>query len=92
MSPLINLFLGASLAGLDLWGLKVFAGSIGRKTTGLKRALLFVFLIGKFGLLAGAIVLAIGRPWFSPAWFAAGLGAPFLVYLLKEAGKNARTS
>jgi hypothetical protein len=87
-----NLFFGALLAGLDLWGLRIFASSIGRKTSTLKKALLVVFLMGKFGLLAGAILLLRDRPWFSPAWFAAGLGVPFVMYLFKETGKHARTS
>ena len=79
MSVVANIFFGALLSSLDLWGLRIFASSIGRKTSALKKALLFVFLLGKFGLLAGAILLLKDRPWFSPAWFAAGLGVPFAV-------------
>ena len=88
MNKALSLIAGAVLAGLDLWGLRWFASSLGKKSSNLARLLLVVFLLGKFGALAGAILVLKTQLWFEVWGFAAGLGIPFAGFFVLEAGKK----
>jgi len=88
VSPSLSFIAAAALASLDLAGLRWFALSIGKKTSGLVKGLMALFLMAKFGLLALAVWLMKDRAWFSGAWFAGGLGLPFLIYFVWEIRKH----
>ena len=88
MSPSLSFLAAAALAGLDLAGLRWFALSIGKKTSGLVKGLMALFLMAKFGLLALAVWLMKDRAWFAANWFAAGLGLPFALYFVWEVRKH----
>ncbi len=88
MNPSLSLIAAAALSGLDLAGLRWFALSIGKKTSGLVKALMALFLMAKFALLALAVYFMKDRAWFSAPWFAVGLGLPFALYFAWEVRKH----
>lgn len=92
MNSALSLLTGAALAGLDLLGLSWFAKSLGKQATGLARGLMLLFLFGKFGVLALAILAVKNRAWFELYWFAGGLGLPFLAFFILESKKHVNVS
>lgn len=81
----LSFFSGLVLALADLLGLKLFVESIGRKSSALKQAGLFLFLILKFGVLAVLILWISRRVWFGPKELVVGLITPFAFFAVWQA-------
>jgi hypothetical protein len=84
MSPIIFFAAGLALAVLDLLGLWAFVRSLMGNPRPWLKALLFVFVIGKFGVLAVCIRWLSRQNGFNSKALLLGLLLPFVFFMAFE--------
>ncbi len=87
----ISFAFGFTLAALDLWGLSTLVRALGRDQAAWLKVLLLAFVMGHFGVLAGAIWWLSQQPYFNAPGTAAGLFVPFAGIVALEIRRKKKT-